>query len=190
MKKSLIAALSCAMGLSVSAQSEMTATLDGLVGTMSNGIITLNIGKDGRASKMYHAANGSDNILGSSGIYFDYTADKNRALSPGKAEIIKLTDDHAEILYTNTSGDLRFSQGYILRKGVSGVYTYVIATGTATSASVNVKEARVCTRLASTFLNGYVDDSMQGLIPSNAEMKVAEQKENQIQDATYRMADG
>ncbi len=190
MKKSLIAALSCAMGLSVSAQSEMTATLDGLVGTMSNGIITLNIGKDGRASKMYHAANGSDNILGSSGIYFDYTADKNRALSPGKAEIIKLTDDYAEILYTNTSGDLRFSQGYILRKGVSGVYTYVIATGTATSASVNVKEARVCTRLASTFLNGYVDDSMQGLIPSNAEMKVAEQKENQIQDATYRMADG
>lgn len=190
MKKSLIAALACATGLSASAQDGMTATLDGMAATMSNGIITLNIGKDGRASKMYHPDNGGDNIMGSSGIYFDYTADKNRALSPSKAEVVKLTDDYAEILYTNTSGDLRFSQGYILRKGVSGVYTYVIATGTPTSSSVNVKEARVCTRLASTFLDGYVDDSMQGRIPSNSEMKTAEKTENTIQDATYRMADG
>lgn len=173
-----------------SAQTEMTATLDGQAATMSNGIITLNIGKDGRANKMFHNANGTDNILGSSGIYFDYTADKNRALSPGKAEIVKLTDDYAEVLYTNTSADLRFSQGYILRKGVSGVYTYVIVNGTDKSSSVKVKEARVCTRLASTFLDGYVDDRMNGRIPSNSEMKEAEKKENTIQDATYRMADG
>lgn len=185
----LITAITIATVFTV-ARSEMTATLNGLSATMSNGIITLNIGKDGRAYKMFHEANGTDNILGSSGIYFDYTADKNRALSPGKAEIVKLTDDYAEILYTNTSADLRFSQGYILRKGVSGVYTYVIANGTDKSSGVKVKEARVCTRLASTFLDGYVDDKMQGRIPSNAEMKMAEKDENKVQDATYRMEDG
>lgn len=190
MNRSLTTVIAFATALSAVAQGEMSATLDGLAATMSNGIITLNIGKDGRAGKMYHEANGSENILGSSGIYFDYTADKNRALSPGNAEIVKLTDDYAEILYTNTSADLRFSQGYILRKGVSGVYTYVIVNGTEKSSGVKVKEARVCTRLASSFLDGYVDDRMQGRIPSNAEMKVAEKDENKVQDATYRMEDG
>lgn len=191
MKKTLLFTLLAACALSPQAQ-EMTATLDGLVGTMSNGIITLNIDKSGRANKMYHEANGSANILGSSGIYFDYTADKNRALSPSRAEVVKLTDDYAEILYTNTADNLQFQHGYILRKGVSGVYCYVIANGTPTSSSVNVKEIRVCTRLASNFLNGYVDDVMQGTIPSNDEMKFVEDKNNNrtIQDATYEMNDG
>lgn len=74
------ATLAFAAIFTATAQTEMTATLDGQAATMSNGIITLNIGKDGRANKMFHNANGTDNILGSSGIYFDYTADKNRAL--------------------------------------------------------------------------------------------------------------
>ncbi|MDE6062069.1 MAG: hypothetical protein K2G00_04825 [Duncaniella sp.] len=119
MKKILFLSGLCLGSLCISAQ-EMTASLDGLVGTMSNGIITLNIDKSGRANKMFHPDNGTTtNILGSSGIYFDYTADKNRALSPDKAEIVKLTDDYAEIVYSNTKDDLRFSQGYILRKGVA-----------------------------------------------------------------------
>lgn len=173
-----------------SAGAQMQAELNGLVGTMSNGIIKLNIDKSGRANKMYHAANGENtNILGSSGIYFDYTADKNRALTPDVAKIVKLTDDYAEILYSNTKGDLRYEQGYILRKGESGVYTYVIVRGSDKASTIGVKETRVCTRLASTFLNGYVDDSMQGRIPSNAEMKEAEKDVNKVQDATYYLAD-
>ena len=156
--------------------------------TMKNGIITLTIGSNGRASNM-RLSGYNQNILGSNGIYFDYTAAKNAALSPDKAEIIRQTDDMVEVLYSNTSADLRFQQGWILRKGVSGVYTYIIVNGTPTSSSVNVKEARVCTRLNSGFLNGYVDDVMQGRIPSNEEMAYAE-KNTQTQDATYEMADG
>lgn len=125
-----------------SAGAQMQAELNGLVGTMSNGIIKLNIDKSGRANKMYHAANGENtNILGSSGIYFDYTADKNRALTPDVAKIVKLTDDYAEILYSNTKGDLRYEQGYILRKGESGVYTYVIVRGSDKASTIGVKEA-------------------------------------------------
>ena len=77
-----------------------------------------------------------------------------------------------------------------MRKGTPGIYTYVIATGTATSASEPVKEARVCSRLDDTMLNGYVDWRMNGRIPSNSEMAAAEKEENTIQDATYRLADG
>ncbi|MDO4336089.1 MAG: polysaccharide lyase family protein [Bacteroidales bacterium] len=164
--------------------------------TMSNGIITLSIDASGKAKTMKHPDNGDANILGNNGIYFDYTANKNRALSAAKAEIVKQTDDYLEVLYTAGANNVLplYQQGYILRKGESGVYTYVIVNGNSahygSNGVGNIKETRVCTRLASDFLDGYVDEVMQGAIPSNAEMAVAEKSENTIQDATYRMADG
>ncbi len=81
-----------------------------------------------------------------------------------------------------------------MRKGERGVYTYVIVHGNSKSADTSkggigaVKETRVCTRLAPTITDGYVDEQMQGNIPTNTEMSTAEQ--NQIQDATYRLSDG
>lgn len=189
MKKILLAlSMVIAIGAKAGAQDAPTASVDGLSTDMSNGIITLKIGSNGRASSM-KVSGYNTNLLASSGIYFDYTASKNLALSPNKAEIVRQTDDMVEVLYSNTSADLQWQQGWILRKGVSGVYTYVIANGTSSSSSVNVKEARVCTRLHSSFLNGYVDEVMQGKIPSNSEMSDVE-KNHVVQDATYEMPDG
>ena len=136
------------------------------------------------------------NVLSSAGIYFDYTAKGlgNKALSPSKAEIIKQTADYAEVLYTNTSDDLRFQHGYILRKGVSGVYMYVIVNGTPSSSSVQLQEARVCTRTNGSFLNGYIDDTMRGKMPTVNEMLDVESNGTDnpayVQDATYQMPDG
>lgn len=175
------------------AQSNVTATLNGREATLSNGILKLHIGSNGRADQLTYKGL---NLLGSSGIYFDYTAKGigNKALSPSKAEIVRQDDDYVEVLYSNTTDDLQFQQGYILRKGVSGVYVYVIANGTSTSGNVQLQEARVCTRAASSMLNGYVDDTMRGMIPSNSEMAAVEQYGTSnpayVQDATYQMADG
>ena len=167
----------------------VTLTKDGNAVTMSNGIVTVGIGTNGRVSSL--AYNGNSNLLASSGIYFDYTTSSgNAGLDPSTVEIVKQTDDYAEVLYSNTKAALRFQQGYILRKGVSGLYTYIIANGTESSADIYVKEARVCTRLSSSFLNGYVDESMRGKIPSNTEMATAEKAENTVQDATYKLTDG
>lgn len=176
-------------GMSVDLQSSRACT-------MSNGIITLSIDASGKVKTMKHPANGDANILGNNGIYFDYTSNKNRALSAGKAEIVKQTDDYIEVLYTAGANSVlpTYQHGFILRKGESGVYTYVIVSGNSahygSSGVGDIKETRVCTRLASDFLDGYVDAVMQGKIPSNDEMTVAEKTENTIQDATYRMADG
>lgn len=200
MKKSLISLSLAVFALMANAEGEMTVDLkSNRTCTMSNGIITLSIDASGLAKTMKHPANGTANILASNGIYFDYTANKNRNLSATKAEIVKQTDDYIEVLYTagvNSALPL-YQQGYILRKGESGVYTYVIVNGNSKSGLDTsqggvgpVKETRVCTRLASTFLDGYVDDVMQGTIPSNSEMAVAEKTENTVQDATYKMADG
>ena len=167
----------------------LTATVSSdRVTTMSNGLVTLTIGSNGRVSAL--TPQGGSNVIGSSGIYFDYTADKNYALSPTKAEVVRKDDDMVEVVYSNLANNPQLSQGFILRRGVSGVYVYVTVGGTQASASVSMREIRVCTRLASTFLNGYVDDTMQGRIPSNSEMKTAEQSENVVADATYRLADG
>ena len=160
----------------------------GRVTVMSNGLVSATIGSNGRISKMSMA--GDDNVLASNGIYFDYTSDKNRSLNPTKAEIVRQDSDYVEVVYSNLDSSPQLEQGFIMRKGVSGVYVYIVVRGTASSESVNMREMRVCTRLAPSFIYGYVDDNMQGLIPSNSDMKTAEKAENKIADATYRMADG
>lgn len=168
---------------------DVSMKVDGMKVTMNNGKLLVTISSDGRVSS--YKFNQSKELLASSGVYFDYTtAQGNKSLSPTKMTVVKDTPEMCEVLYSGGSGNTRFEQGYIMRKDVAGLYTYVVATGTATSASEPIKEARVCTRLASTLLEGYVDWRMNGTIPSNIEMGVAEREENTVQDATYYLEDG
>ena len=167
---------------------DVSMTVNGMAVKMNNGKIVVTIGSNGRVSSYKY--NTTKELLGSSGIYFDYTTSQgNKALSPTKVRVLKDTPEMCEVLYSATSGNTIFEQGYIMRKNVAGLYTYVIATGTATSASEPIKEARVCSRLASTMLQGYVDWRMNGTIPSNAEMSVAEQEENTVQETEDTLVD-
>ena len=170
------------------ADGDVTLSVSGMTTKMTDGTWSVTINSAGRVSSLQRKGT---EFLSSNGIYFDYTtANGNQGLNPTKVKIVKQTADHCEVLYSATTGNTIFEQGYIMRRGVPGIYSYVIATGTATSASEPIKEARVCSRLSDTMLNGYVDYRMNGRIPSNAEMAVAEKEENTIQDATYRLADG
>ena len=172
----------------MAADGDLTMSVSGMTTKMSDGTWSITINSNGRVSSLQRKGT---EFLASNGIYFDYTtANGNKGLSPSKVTVIKQTAEHCEVLYSATSGNTIFEQGFIMRKGVPGLYTYVIATGTATSASEPIKEARVCSRLSETMLNGYVDWRMNGRIPSNSEMATAEKEENTIQDATYRLADG
>ena len=176
----------------MAADGDLTMSVSGMTTKMSctvnNRPLSININSAGRVSSLMYNSN---ELLASNGIYFDYTtANGNSGLNPSKVTVVKNTADYCEVIYSATSGSTIFEQGFIMRKGVPAVYTYVIATGTAASAGEPVKEARVCSRLDDTMLNGYVDWRMNGRIPSNSEMAVAEKSENTIQDATYRMADG
>lgn len=202
MEKKFISIMLLASAVAAFGQDEMTVELKSTRAcTMSNGIVTLSIGTTGQGTKLvYPAYNASKNLLASNGIYFDYTANKNRALSATKAEIVKQTDDYIEVVYTSGANSVlpTYQHGYILRKGESGVYTYVIVRGNTAHYGDKgvgaIKETRVCTRLASDFLDGYVDEVMQGKIPSNNEMAAVEDggtsNANYVQDATYRMSDG
>ncbi len=172
----------------MAADGDVTMTVSGMTTKMSDGTWSININSNGRVSSLQRKGT---EFLSSNGIYFDYTtANGNKGLNPSKVTVIKNSAEHCEVLYSATSGNTIFEQGFIMRKGTPGIYVYVVATGTATSASEPIKEARVCSRLSETMLNGYVDWRMNGRIPSNSEMAEAEKEANTIQDATYRLADG
>lgn len=189
MKKILSIICSTLLSAAVmAADGDVSMSVSGMTTKMTDGTWTLNINSAGRISSLQRKGT---EFLASNGIYFDYTtANGNQGLNPSKVTVVRNTAEHCEVLYSATTGNTLFEQGFIMRKGVPGIYCYVIATGTATSASEPVKEARVCCRLSDTMLNGYVDWRMNGRIPSNSEMAVAEKEENTIQDATYRLADG
>lgn len=193
MNKLLLSVLAGTLSFGAFAQDEstpVTVTVNADRSTsMKNGMMSFTIGSNGRVSFL-KPFNRRASILGTNGIYFDYTASANAALSPDKVELIADTEDYAEVLYSNTQSGLKISQGYILRRDDSAIYTYVIIRGSEKSSTTGVKEARVCVRLGDAFINGYVDETMNGTIPTNSEMATAEKAENTIQDATYRMADG
>lgn len=178
----------------VQAQDKVTLSQNELETTMSNGIISLIVGTNGRINTL--TVGNSENLIGSTGIYFDSTRKGvgNKPLSPSKVEVIKHTDDYAEVLYTNTSYHPQYKQGIILRRGVSGIYTYILSYGDSQSADQEVSEFRICTRLNENFLNGYVDDRMQGRLPASAVIAACEANGTSnpayVQDATYRLDDG
>lgn len=174
------------MATGLHAQSNCSVSLSGRSAKLSNGTVTASVGSNGRVSSLTWR---DKNVLGSNGIYFDYTAASNTQPSYSKAEIVKNTPDLVEVRYTDNSSDLQFQLGYIMRKGVNGVYMYVIANGTASSENVNLREARVCTRLNDYFTYGFVTDRMQGTLPTVATMQKVDNS-GKIQDATFRMPDG
>ena len=193
MNKLLITLLSLLfLSIDIMAAEGVTISVSGMNTTITNQLtsrkLVAKINGSGRVSSL---TLGGTELLSSNGVYFDYTtANGNQGLNPAKVTVIKNTTDYCEVLYSATSGNTIWEQGFIMRKGVQGLYTYVIATGTATSASEPIKEARVCTRTIESLLYGYVDYRMNGKIPSNSEMETAEKEENTIQDATYKLADG
>ena len=65
------------------ADSKVTVSQSGMTPNMTNGIVKITIGSNGRISNM--TLNNGANVIGSSGVYFDYTAASNTGLNPGKA---------------------------------------------------------------------------------------------------------
>ena len=186
MKKTIIAIALMSLYTMDTLAQQCSVSISNKVTTMSNGVVTVKIGSNGRVSSLGYKT--YSNLLASSGIYFDYTASANQSLKPSTATIVTKSDSLVEVVYTNTTDDLRFSQGFIMRRGVNGLYTYVTVAGTAKP--VKLREARVCTRLNSSwFTYGYVNNQMQGTLPSVATMKAIDTS-GKVQDATFRLPNG
>ncbi|MFC0876744.1 polysaccharide lyase family protein [Saccharicrinis sp. FJH2] len=172
----------------LSVHSSVSVTIDSgsRTASMSNETISLSINSKGQVSSM--KLNGHEYVSNGGKFYFSYN-DQNDyyELNPNAIRIQKQTDDYAEVVYSNTTGNIKVEQGFILRSGVNGLYSYVIVKGTTTS--TRLREMRVVYRVdPNQFDYGYVDDSMQGYLPSVDVMKAVDA--NAIMDATYPLPDG
>ena len=131
--------------LSVSLFAGMQVSLDdSRRATLSNDMVTIQIDPKGRVVSCVYE--GTELIAKPNTWYLSYNSAKYHELGAVQAEIKTQTDDMIEVVYTNDApGGARFSQGYILRKGVSGIYTYVVVEGTENAEGIG--EARIVYRL-------------------------------------------
>lgn len=173
------------------AQEKVVATIN--TGTrsasMSNGIISITINSKGQVNSLKNYNNiDLINASNKGRFYFSYN-DQNGyyELSPNEIRIQKQNDDYAEVVYSRTTGRLHLEQGFIMRKGVSGLYSYVVVKGT--SSATKLREMRVVYRVDPNRFNyGYVSNRMFGYLPSVDVMKQVDS--NSIMDATYPLPDG
>ena len=77
-----------------------------------------------------------------------------------------------EVQFIDDTSDICCCEGFIMRRGVSDLYVYVILEGISTSGDIHMKQTRVvCRPNGNQFSYGYVTDDMQGEMPSVATMK-------------------
>ena len=188
MEKKIITLLSLllATALQMTASDDVTASVyNNRAARLQNGLVDVKIDKSG---KIYYLGRNGKNLLGSDGsIYYSTKEDRVTELQATKVEIKTANPDYAEIIYTNDTARIWKQQGFILKKGESKIYTYIILKGT--KLSNFLEEARLICRTAPEFLDGYVSDNKQGLMPS-VEMMKAVKEDGFIQDATFRLPDG
>ena len=173
---------------SIKAQSDITISIDATARTasLSNGVISMSINSSGYVSSF--KLNGYEYVGSGGKFYYDYTDSvSNKAFSPNAVRIQKQTADYGEVVYSRTTGDLILEQGFILRKGVNGFYTYATVKGTATR--IRLKEMRMVYRVnPNLFTYGYVTDRMQGQLPSVTDMAAV--NGTPVMDATYQLPNG
>ena len=111
---------------------------------LSNGTLEVTVNPKGKITGCLYRG---EDLFGKQGtIYFSCNQPNYSELKATKVEVVCQSDDYAEILYTNEMPkNIKWQQGYILRKGVNGIYSYVVAEGVADDSYL--KEARLVYRL-------------------------------------------
>lgn len=177
------------------ADEPVTLQISNGVTTMSNGLLTVQIGKDGNVSAIITADGEKVIDPGSSATkgYLSYVVieDGNRRTGELKAtktpKTIVETEDMAEVVYYNEDCDLKWYVGYIMRRGVSGIYVYAYHNNTSATPA-GVEEGRFVWRVnPATFNYCWVNDDQQAALPTVSQMK---NYVEQLQDATYLLDDG
>ena len=106
----------------MAADGDVTMTVSGMTTKMSDGTWSVNINSQGRVSSLKRKGT---EFLGGQSIYFDYTtANGNSGLNPTNVKVIKQTTDYCEVLYSATSGNTIFEQGYITLRQLARKITF------------------------------------------------------------------
>lgn len=155
------------------AAGSVTLSVSGMNATASNGIYTIKFNSAGTATSLVW--NGKELIGPAKGFYSSING--GTGFSPNQLKVVTNTSTMADIAYISSWGELH----YVVRSGVSGLYSYFVATGIGT-----VGEFRTLYRVnGSIFRNGY--NSVRSIaFPTLSQINSAKV----LQDSTYQLADG
>ena len=155
------------------AASPVQLSVLGMNATISNGLYTIKFNSAGLGYSL--VINGKELVGPGFGIYCTINGDTY--FNPTQLRVTTNTAEMADIAYISSWGELH----YVVRSGVSGLYSYFVATGIG-----NVGEFRTVYRLdGSIFRNGY-NSEHSGAFPTLSEI----QQSKVVQDQTFQLPDG
>jgi rhamnogalacturonan endolyase len=159
---------------SVKAASSVSLQVSGMSATISNGLFTIKFNSTGTAYSLVW--NGQELIGPAKGFYSSING--GTGFSPTALTVVTNTSTMADIAYSSSWGDLH----YVVRGGVSGLYSYFVASGIGT-----VGEFRTLYRVnGSIFRTGYTSVNSAVAFPTLSQIQAA----TVLQDSTYQLTDG
>jgi rhamnogalacturonan endolyase len=155
------------------AASAVTLQVSGLTATVSNSIYTIKFNSSGTGYSLVY--NGKELIGSAPGFYSSING--GTGMSPTALQVVTNTSEMADIAYISSWGALH----YVVRSGVSGLYSYFVASGIGT-----VGEFRTLYRPSGDiFRNGY-NGVRTMAFPTASQLSSA----TVVQDSTYQLANG
>lgn len=156
------------------AASPVTLSVSGMTATISNGIFTIKFNSSGTGYSLVWQ--GKELIGPAKGFYSSING--GTGFSPTQLTVVTNTSSMVDIAYISSWGELH----YVVRSGVSGLYSYFLATGIGT-----VGEFRTLYRVdGSIFRTGYNGVETAIAFPTLSQIQSA----TELQDSTYQLSDG
>jgi rhamnogalacturonan endolyase len=152
--------------------------------TLSNEFISVSFNKTNADLNAIQTKTGKQ-LLGKQGR--GYLLGPGFSMFPSTYQLVRKTDDLIEIAFNNPANNhFTYELHYIIRKGISGIYCYLVQSHKASDSAAYFGQTRWGIRADEALFDYHlVRDSIQGPMPKMAELK----QENEIQDWTFRMAD-
>ncbi len=158
----------------VRAASPVTLSVSGMNATISNGIFTIKFNSSGTGYSLVWQ--GQELIGPAKGFYSSING--GTGFSPTQLTVVTNSATMVDIAYSSSWGDLH----YVVRSGVSGLYSYFVATGIGT-----VGEFRTLYRVnGSIFRTGYNGVESAIAFPTLSQIQSA----TVLQDSTYQLSNG
>ncbi|HLI71215.1 MAG TPA: polysaccharide lyase family protein [Ktedonobacteraceae bacterium] len=156
------------------AASPVSLQVSGMDATISNGIFTIKFNSSGTGYSLVW--NGQELIGPAKGFYSSVNGTED--FSPTQLEVVTNTSSMVDIAYISSWGALH----YVVMSGVSGLYSYFIASGIGT-----VGEYRTLYRVdGNIFRTGY--NGVESAIPFPTLSQI--QAATVLQDSTYQLTNG
>ncbi len=159
--------------LPASAAVTLTANTSARTATISNAFLTATFNSAGKVTALTY--NGANIINGRAGFYMSNTA---TAWSPTGLTVVTNTSTMADIAYTSAMGE----HHYVVRDGVSGIYSYFISGNMGGA----VGEFRTVYRVDPAVFPNTFNMRRSGAMPTLAQIDAA----TVLQDSTYQLTNG